>query len=143
MELRQIQYFIQLFKDRNITKASKHLFISQQGLSKSINRLEDELGFPLFKRSASGVTPTREANRLYDYFYKISDSCHELEKEIETMALPLHRARIFFRNIAVSILIRGFIMKKHPIVCFLIISSVTRQILLSCRRRFQENCIPI
>ena len=85
MELRQIQYFIQLFKDRNITKASKHLFISQQGLSKSINRLEDELGVPLFKRSASGVTPTRAANRLYDYFYKISDSCHELEKEIETI----------------------------------------------------------
>ena len=61
MELRQIQYFIQLYKDKNITKASKNLFISQQGLSKSINKLEDELGFFLFERSSSGVIPTEKA----------------------------------------------------------------------------------
>lgn len=83
MELRQIQYFIQLCKDRNITKASRNLYISQQGLSKSINRLEEELGFPLFERSASGVVPTEAANYLYDYFYRTSNTFHELELAIE------------------------------------------------------------
>ena len=64
MELRQIQYFVQLYKDCNITKASQALFIFQQGLSKSINKLEEELGFTLFQRSVSGVKPTDPAHRL-------------------------------------------------------------------------------
>ena len=63
MELRQIQYFVQLYKDCNITKASQALFISQQGLSKSIHKLE-ELGFYTFQRSVSGVKPTDPAHRL-------------------------------------------------------------------------------
>ena len=65
MELRQIEFFLQLYKDRNITVASQNLYISQQGMSKSIANLEKEVGFPLFKRSLSGVKPT--ANHAGSY----------------------------------------------------------------------------
>lgn len=82
MELRQIQYFVQLYKDCNITKASQALFISQQGLSKSIHKLEEELGFTLFQRSVSGVKPTDPAHRLYPYCVQVLDSYHDVEKEI-------------------------------------------------------------
>ncbi|MCI5502505.1 MAG: LysR family transcriptional regulator, partial [Eubacterium sp.] len=85
MELRQIQYFIQLYKDLNITRASRNLYISQQGLSKSINRLEEELGFSLFHRYPSGVTPTDEANALYGHFIKIADSYYELTMAVENI----------------------------------------------------------
>ena len=71
MDLRQIQYFIQLFEDRNITQASRNMFISQQGLSKSIANLEDELGFPLFVRQPKGVIPTERAIYLYNYFERV------------------------------------------------------------------------
>jgi DNA-binding transcriptional LysR family regulator len=83
MELRQIQYIMQLFKDGNITRASHKLFISQQGLSKSINRMEDELGFPLFERSSSGVMPTEAALSLYHNFDKVASSYQDLEKAID------------------------------------------------------------
>lgn len=83
MELRQIQYIMQLFKDGNITKASHKLFISQQGLSKSINRIEDELGFTLFERSSSGVTPTEAGLSLYHYFDKVATACQDLDQAIE------------------------------------------------------------
>ena len=46
MELRQIEFFLQLYKDRNVTVASQNLYISQQGMSKSIANLEKEIGFP-------------------------------------------------------------------------------------------------
>lgn len=85
MELRQIQYFIQLYKDKNITKASQALFISQQGLSKSISKLEEELGFLLFERSALGVTPTKPADRLYSYCSQILHSYYDMEKEIDNI----------------------------------------------------------
>lgn len=90
MELRQIQYFIQLYQDLNITKASKNLYISQQGLSKSVSRLEEELGFLLFERHPSGVVPTDDANTLYTYFEKISSSYHELLLAIDS----IHQNRI-------------------------------------------------
>lgn len=86
MELRQIQYFIQLYKDRNITKASQNLFISQQGLSKSIAKLEEELGFSLFERSASGAAPTRTADRLYPYFEQVLISYQGLSTEIDHLS---------------------------------------------------------
>lgn len=83
MELRQIQYFIELYRTRNMTKASQALFISQQGLSKSIRTLEEELGFLLFERSVSGVIPTNNAHKLYRNFKKVTDSYHDLTLEID------------------------------------------------------------
>ena len=83
MELRQIQYFMQLYADQNITKASQKLYISQQGLSKSILHLEKELDFPLFDRTVSGVHPTESANRLYRFFQNVCSSYANLNSEIE------------------------------------------------------------
>lgn len=37
--------FLQLYKDRNVTVASQNLYISQQGMSKSIANLERRLAF--------------------------------------------------------------------------------------------------
>ena len=48
MDLRQIEFFLKLYEEKNFTKASQKLYISQQGLSKSIYKLEKELGFLLF-----------------------------------------------------------------------------------------------
>ncbi len=83
MELRQIEFFLQLYKDRNITVASQNLYISQQGMSKSIANLEKEVGFPLFKRSVSGVEPTAEAGELYSYFRTVMKSYAGLQKKVK------------------------------------------------------------
>ena len=83
MELRQIEFFLQLYKDRNITVASQNLYISQQGMSKSIANLEKEVGFPLFKRSVSGVEPTAEAGELYIYFRTVMKGYVSLQKKVK------------------------------------------------------------
>ena len=83
MDLRQIEYFTQLYKDLNITKASRNLFISQQGLSKSLSKLETEIGLPLFERSVQGVSPTAAADLLYDSFEKVAGAYHELQGRIQ------------------------------------------------------------
>lgn len=83
MELRQIQYFIHLYKSGSITKSSQSLFISQQGLSKSIQKLEEEIGFPLFRRSVYGMTPTMAANNLYQYFCQVDESFQNLKYALE------------------------------------------------------------
>jgi len=82
MDLRQIEYFTQLYNDLNITKASRSLFISQQGLSKSLSKLEAEIGLPLFERNVQGIVPTEAANILYSSFEKVTASYHELLDEV-------------------------------------------------------------
>lgn len=102
MELRQIQYIMQLFKDGNITRASHKLFISQQGLSKSINRMEDELGFPLFERSSSGIMPTEAALSLYHNFDKVASSYQDLEKAIDDIRKKHLIKLMAYRGFALS-----------------------------------------
>ncbi len=49
----------------NISRAAKSLFISQPAISKSIQKLEENLGVTLFKRTSRGVSLTPEGELLY------------------------------------------------------------------------------
>lgn len=51
MEIHQLKYFICVAKLESISKAATTLHLSQPALSKSIAKLEDELGVLLFDRS--------------------------------------------------------------------------------------------
>ena len=49
----------------NISKAAKELYISQPAISKSIQKLEENLGCKLFSRSSRGVVLTDEGQLLF------------------------------------------------------------------------------
>lgn len=51
----------------NISKAAKELYISQPAISKSIQKLEENLNCKLFSRSSRGVVLTDEGELLYDH----------------------------------------------------------------------------
>lgn len=51
MDFSLLKSFIAVADEKSISTAAKHLFISQQSLSKQIAKLEEELGTPLFVRS--------------------------------------------------------------------------------------------
>ena len=50
-----------LLEERSVTRAANRLHLSQSALSKSLNRLRDTLGDPLFIRTAHGLKPTAHA----------------------------------------------------------------------------------
>ena len=64
MNQRQLSYFLEVYKQRSISTAAQSLFISPQGLSKTILALENELGVKLFTRSKNQMLPTKEAINL-------------------------------------------------------------------------------
>ncbi|WP_139651601.1 LysR family transcriptional regulator [Raoultibacter phocaeensis] len=76
MDVDQRRYFCTLCSTGNITQAAQTLFISRQGLSKSMKALESHVGAQLFERGKNGVTLTeagrvllryiREDDRLWD-----------------------------------------------------------------------------
>ncbi len=55
MELDQLRYFLQVAESRSFTRAAEALSISQPALSRSVQRLEDELGVPLLIRKTRRV----------------------------------------------------------------------------------------
>lgn len=72
MDLRQIENFIEICNQLSITRAAQNMYISQQGMSKSMRSLEHELGVQLFTRTASGIT-------LTEYGREFETSALELE----------------------------------------------------------------
>lgn len=67
MDLKQIEYMVQIADECSITKAAEKMFISQSGLNQQLLKLEAELGTPLFHRSKNDLRLT-EAGRVYvDY----------------------------------------------------------------------------
>lgn len=58
MNFDHFEYVLAIAKFGNLTKAAEHLFISQSALTKSMNRLEYELGVKLFDRLSSPIRLT-------------------------------------------------------------------------------------
>ncbi|KIL36943.1 LysR family transcriptional regulator [Cohnella kolymensis] len=58
MELRQLQYFVQVAKLQHVTKAAEALHVAQSAVSRQIHRLEEELGVRLFMQKGRNVQLT-------------------------------------------------------------------------------------
>ncbi len=58
MDLRQLRNLIAVIDNGSLGKAAEVLHISQPALTKSIQRLEERLGVPLFYRDSRGMRPT-------------------------------------------------------------------------------------
>lgn len=65
MELLQLRYFLTVAELLNISHAAKHHRIPQPAMSKTISRLEKELGTPLFDRYKNRLTLTPEGALFY------------------------------------------------------------------------------
>lgn len=58
MELDQLRYFLRVAELKSFTKAAEDLLVSQPALSRSIKKLESELGQPLFNRKPRSLELT-------------------------------------------------------------------------------------
>src|SRR5205814_5175644 len=63
MELFQVRYFLALAKTLNFTRAAEACNVTQPALTRAIQRLEEELGGPLFQRERN-LTQLTELGRL-------------------------------------------------------------------------------
>lgn len=66
MNIQQLKYFVELCKYQSITTAANHLFISQQGLSMAIIRLETEFNCKFFNRTPHGLILTEDGKYFLD-----------------------------------------------------------------------------
>ena len=64
MNIPQIRYFVTAAQLQNLSKAADSLHLSQPSLSKSISKLEEELGSPLFERRGKRVVLNEAGERF-------------------------------------------------------------------------------
>lgn len=63
MEIRQLEYFVTSVEEKGFLKASEKLFTTQPNISKSIAKLEKEVGTPLLIRTGKGVRLTKDGEK--------------------------------------------------------------------------------
>lgn len=85
INLNLLKYFYEVVNNKNITKASQILLVSQPAITKSIKELEAELNVKLLDRSKKGVVPTNEGLLLYNYikesFQNFNNTLNIIESE--------------------------------------------------------------
>ncbi len=64
MDIKQLKYFLQVCKHKSFSKAAKEIYITQQGLSKAISNLEEEIQYPLFYNTTKGIRITKYGEYL-------------------------------------------------------------------------------
>lgn len=65
MDTRDLKVFVVVYETKSITRAAKDQFLSPQGCSKIVQKIEAELGTSLFARNHFGVKPTPQGDALY------------------------------------------------------------------------------
>ena len=87
MELLQLQYFAEVARLGNVTKAANELHVSQPALSQSIRRLENELEMKLFEKEGRNIRLTAKGQKYYAH---ISQALQEIETAaLETRDIQL------------------------------------------------------
>ena len=64
MELREMKYFLAVAREENISKAAEYLFITQPSLTRQIQKMEQEVGRPLFLRKGRKMLLTETGKLL-------------------------------------------------------------------------------
>lgn len=71
MELEYLRDFVVLSKTNNYLEAADELFIAQSSLTRHIQKMEKELGIPLFKRTSRKVELSEHGKMFLPYALKI------------------------------------------------------------------------
>lgn len=77
MELRHLKYFVAVAEELNFARAARRVHIAQPSLTKQIQQLEQELGFPLLYR-------TKKKVELLDTGHVLLDEAQRLLRQAET-----------------------------------------------------------
>ncbi|WP_350455087.1 LysR family transcriptional regulator [Slackia heliotrinireducens] len=103
MDIQQLRYFQKAAEKGNFARAADELYVSRATMSKSMSRLEAEVGFPLFERTRDGVRLTSEGERFHENVQAVLDAYQGLEYALGnvphqrtiTVGVPLSYTSIF------------------------------------------------
>jgi LysR family hydrogen peroxide-inducible transcriptional activator len=80
MTLNELRYIVAVAQERSFGRAAAKCFVSQPALSVAIQKLEEELGAPLFERGKSEVTATPVGARVVEQAQKVLEEAARIRE---------------------------------------------------------------
>ncbi|PLT33429.1 LysR family transcriptional regulator [Bacillus sp. V5-8f] len=132
MDIKHLQYFIEVTKFNSFSRAAEHLYITQPTISKMIKNLETELGVSLFDRSGKKLVLTDAGRIILEQAKLIDKAFNNLENELDSLLglkkghiriglPPIFDARSFLKIV-------GSFHEKYPGITFEIIEHGSKKV---------------
>ena len=86
MNTKELECFLAVCEEKSIHKAADRMFISVQGMSRIIKKLEAEVGTEILHRNPQGVRLTNEGEILARHAESIIDNISNMNREIRKSA---------------------------------------------------------
>lgn len=109
INLNSLKIFLEVANSKSFLDASNRLFLSQPAVSKSMSKLEEDLGVLLFYRDNKGIELTPSGEVLYKYLKDIKDLLLSCERVISAMN-DINEGRIVIG--VRSHIVRNYLMNK-------------------------------
>ncbi|MHC1685239.1 MAG: LysR family transcriptional regulator [Clostridiaceae bacterium] len=140
MDILQLKYFQTVAKFQHMTHAADELCIAQPSLSKTISRLEQELGVPLFDRQGRNIKLNSFGKAFLKRVNRIFLEIDEGKKELSDMA-GLEQGKIVLASISLASfpnMLGGFV-EQYPDVSFRQVLAYTYEM----KRNLEEGVIDL
>ncbi|MFK7696345.1 LysR family transcriptional regulator [Paenibacillus sp. HJGM_3] len=142
MELLQLQYFVAVARLEHVTEAAQSLHVTQSSLSKTIQRLEEDLGVPLFDRIGRRLRLNEFGTR---FLHRAERALFELEQgkqELRDLSGPEHGTLELAVTTASTLpnILREF-RKKRPHIQFHVQMLTTQEMVTLLHRGEVDFCL--
>lgn len=119
MELLQLHYFLTVARLEHVTEAAQVLHVTQSSLSKTIQRLEEDLGAPLFDRVGRRLRLNEHGRRFLRRAERALLELEEGKREIRDLTSPEYGTlKLAVTNASTLPAILREFRKKRPTIQF-------------------------
>lgn len=142
MELLQLQYFVAVARLEHVTEAARSLHVTQSSLSKTIQRLEEDLGVPLFDRIGRKLRLSEFGSRFLRRAEKALFELDQGKQELSDLSSP-EQGTIELAVTTASTLpniLREF-RKKRPYIQFHVQMLTTQEMVTLLHRGEVDFCL--
>ena len=115
MELLQLKYFAECARTENFSQVAKKYMVPQPSISKTIKKLETELGVNLFDRHGKQISLNTNGRYFYE---KVSTALENINQGIAHFQLPSNSNIVIYPQAGgrfVSLLIADFLLSNNNI----------------------------
>lgn len=130
MDSNLLKVFVEVAREKSITKAANNLEFAQSNVTSRIKQLEKSLGFALFHRVPKGVILSKEGEKLYPYAVEIVKKVKEATYDMKNINKQGHLI-VGSTESNASTRIVPFLLQLHndfPNMSLELITNTTREI---------------